>query len=305
MERESQTRLRLCTKCGYLLSGLPQGKECPECNSTKATTVIPSLLPGRINRLRAGSRLIAISYAVLFIFALIRVFNLYYFRDLYTWLLDSYPNYEPQLYRVYEFFQYTLPWATSLCTLFAVPIWLAGWLTSLSRKNRTPDSSPEEESKFLFKLAVWSLAALGFFYSLILGVFFAEKLLLFTVFAIATAYFVHGSSSLYLKIASCVPDSKLARSIRYYRLFNYCAIAIAVGCVVTILVAAANPNPALSNGVMYHVGPPMTGYDIAARWAYRVLYYLPVIVFAQSFYTTLRVTTHLRIIHKATISANA
>lgn len=305
MERDSQTRLRLCTKCGYLLSGLPQGKECPECSSTKATTVIPSLLPGRINRLRAGSRLIAISYAAFCFFAATRVFNVYYFIDLYFWLLDSYPNYESQLYRVYEFFQYTLPWATSLCTLFAVPIWLAGWLTSLSRKKRTPDLNPEEQSQFFFKLAIWSLATLGFFYSLILGVFFAEKLLLFTVFAIAAAYFVHGSSNLYLKIASCVPDSKLARSIRYYRLFNYCAIAIAAGCVATILVATANHNPALANDIAYHTVRSLTNNDIAARWAYRVLYFLSFIVFAQGLYTTLRVTKHLRIIHKATISANA
>ncbi len=305
MERDSQTRLRLCTKCGYLLSGLPQGKECPECSSTKATTVIPSLLPGRITRLRAGSWLIAISYAVLFIFALIRVFNLYYFRDLYSWLLDSYPNYEPQLYRVYEFFQYTLPWVAALCTPIAVPIWLVGWLTSLSKKNRTPDPNPEEETQFLTKLAIWLLAALGFLYSLILGVFFAEKLLLFTVFTIAAACFVHGSSNLYLKIASCVPDSKLARSIRYYRLFNYFAIAIVAGCVVTILVATASRNPALANDIAYHTGRSLTNNDIAARWAYRVLYFLPVVVFAQSLYTTLRVTKHLRIIHKATISANA
>lgn len=305
MDRDSQTRLRLCTTCGYLLTGLPESEKCPECNSSKSATVIPSLLPGRITRLRAGSRLIAISYAALCLLAAMRTFEVYYFGDIYFWLLDLYPSYEQQLYRVYEFFQYKLPWIAAYFALLAAPVWLVGWLTCLSRKKGTADPMPEDESLFLFNLATWSLAVMGFFYSLILGNFFAEKLLLFLVFTITAIYFIHCSSSLYLRIASCVPDSRLARSIRHYKLSNNGALVIAAGCLATLLIAAANPNPALANDIMYHTEPPLTKYDIAANWAYRVLYLLPVIVFAHNLYTTLRVIRHLRFIHKAAVAANA
>ncbi|GAB5497608.1 MAG: hypothetical protein Phyf2KO_26880 [Phycisphaerales bacterium] len=305
MDRDSQTRLRLCTKCGYLLSGLPEDEKCPECNSSSSASAIPSLLPGRLGRLSAGSRLIAISYAALCLLAALRTFEVYYFGDIYFWLLDSYPSYEPQLYRVYEFFQYKLPMIAAYFALLAAPVWLVGWLTCLSRKKHTADPGSEDESLLFFKLAVWSLATMGFFYSLILGVFFAEKLMLFTVFTLTAAYFIYCSSGWYLKVASCVPDSKLARAIKQYRLLNYCALAISVGCVATLLIAAANPNPALANGIMYHTGPPLTQYDIAANWAYRVLYLLPVFIFAHNLYTTLRIIKHFRFVHKATVAVNA